>query len=196
MPDALSPACSTFPSGLSECNRRRLPTSQYRIYFYHWLWTWGFTICSCWGAGAARNRSMVCVIKHCSLILLTSRQQEEKCKVTHKENFPCRFEFICTGVGNEFPIRAAGLHGAGQTSAQNANLTFHWNMSWKRGKVGHCTTVCGCLTSAPHEVWHTYIFLIYKQFCYYSKKAQVYWDICGIFVQFWTFIICCFKYFT
>lgn len=53
-----------------------------------------FTICSGWGGEAARNRRTVSAIKHCSLILLSSRQQEEECKVTHEENFPLRFEFI------------------------------------------------------------------------------------------------------
>lgn len=53
-----------------------------------------FTICSGGGGEAARNRGAASAIKHCSLILLSSRQQEEKCKVTHKENFSFKFEFI------------------------------------------------------------------------------------------------------
>lgn len=47
---------------------------------------------------------MVSVIKHCSLILLSSRQQEEKCKVTHEENFPFRFEFIRMEAVQEWEI--------------------------------------------------------------------------------------------
>lgn len=194
---ASADAWCTFPLlaqhlkvGLSEGNRRSLLTSQFWIYFYLWLWARGMTFCSDWGAGAARSRA------GCVPSSTAHRARSPPGNSSQSARaLPRKISLL--GLSGEWRLdRGKELipHwscGAARCWAEECKSYFplkHELEEWESRTPQHS---CGSLTSAPHEVWHTSIFLIYNQFCYYSRKAQVYQ---GLFVHFHIFVIYCLKY--
>lgn len=191
-----APACSASQSWAIWAQQKEpthLPVLDLFLSLIMDMWCYNLQRLGC--RGSEEQECGVCVIQLCSLISLSSRQQEQKCKVTHGENFPFRFECIrmevVQGQGMNSPPELRGCTVLGRRMQILLSIE-----TWAGGvgKVGHYTTACGSLTSAPHEVWQTYFFLIYNQFCYFSMKAQVYQGIWGLFAHFRTFVIFCLKY--